>query len=92
MVSEFAMQFENVLQIDPEDIHEILKDTYNVDLIYPGGVENNDFISKFRILYNKVIFNIFRDQDLYEWKYAKQGFFRFKENIPKINQFIYQNF
>jgi len=36
--------------------------------------------------------NLVRDEDLFAWKFAKRGFFKFKENIPKINQRILENF
>ena len=28
----------------------------------------------------------------FAWKFAKRGFFKFKENIPKINQRILENY
>tara|TARA_Y100001970_G_C13986656_1_gene726047 strand:- start:21 stop:152 length:132 start_codon:yes stop_codon:yes gene_type:complete len=40
---------------------------------------------------NKIIFNLLRGQDLFAWKFAKKGFFKFKENIPKITQYVFQN-
>ena len=61
-------------------------------MIYPGVGENNDFMNNFKKLNNKVIFNLVRDQDLFAWKFAKKGFFKFKENIPKINQYVFQNY
>jgi len=62
------------------------------DIIYPGVGENYDFIIRFKNLHNKNIFNLVRDEDLFAWKFAKKGFFKFKENIPKINQRIFQNY
>ena len=46
----------------------------------------------FSNLYNKQIFNLVRDEDLFAWKFAKKGFFKFKENIPKINHRIIENY
>ena len=46
--------------------------------------------NSFKKFNNKVIFKLVRDQDLFAWKFAKKGFFKFKENIPKINQYIFQ--
>ena len=43
-------------------------------------------------LNKKHIFNLVRDEDLFAWKFAKKGFFKFKENIPKINQRIFENY
>ena len=47
---------------------------------------------KFKNLHHKKIFNLVMDEDLFAWKFAKKGFFKFKENIPKINQRILENF
>ena len=91
LVFEFSKQFENVVQIDPERVQETFESIKQLDIIYPGIGDNNDFINKFKSHNNKVIYNLVRDQDLFAWKFAKKGFFRFKENIPKINQHIFQN-
>ena len=60
--------------------------------IYHGVGENYDFITEFKNLHHKKIFNLVRDEDLFAWKFAKKGFFKFKENIPKINQRILENY
>ena len=91
LVLEFINQFDNVIQVEPEKFQETLEDINQLDMIYPGIGDNNDFIIKFKMKNNKVIFNLIRDQDLFAWKFAKKGFFKFKENIPKINQYIFQN-
>ena len=91
IVFEFIKQFDNITQLDPLKLIEIFNDINHLDMIYPGIGENNDFINSFKKLNNKVIFNLVRDQDLFAWKFAKKGFFKFKENIPKINQYILQN-
>ena len=90
IVFEFIKQFDNITQLDPLKLIEIFNDINHLDMIYPGIGENNDFINSFKKLNNKVIFNLVRDQDLFAWKFAKKGFFKFKENIPKINQYIEQ--
>jgi len=92
LVSEFVEKFEYVEQINPNSLVVILKNTNEIDLIYPGVGENYDFITEFKNLHNKKIFNLVRDEDLFAWKFAKRGFFKFKENIPKINQRILENF
>ena len=69
-----------------------LKNIHQVDIIYPGVGENNDFINNFKILNNKNIFNLVRDEDLFAWNFAKKSFFKFKENIPIINQRILENY
>ncbi len=91
LVHEFTKQLDNVIPIDPSRFKETLEDINQVDMIYPGIGENNDFIYNFKMKNNKVIFNLVRDQDLFAWKFAKKGFFKFKENIPQINQYAFQN-
>ena len=91
LVSEFTNQLDNVMPIDPARLQEILKNINQLDMIYPGVGENNDFINDFKMTNNKLIFNLVRDQDLFAWKFAKKGFFKFKENIPKINQYVFRN-
>ena len=92
LVSEFMAEFDNVEQIDAHSIESTLKNINKIDLIYPGVGENYDFIIKFKNSHNKNIFNLVRDEDLFAWNYAKKGFFKFKENIPKINQRILVNY
>ena len=50
---------------------------YNI-ITYVYELSNNKLIVK----------NLVRPEDLYAWKFAKRGFFKFKENIPAINKFI----
>ncbi len=92
LVSEFAEQFDNVEQIEPNSLEPTFKNINQIDIIYPGVGENYDFIIKFKNLHNKKIFNLVRDVDLFAWQFAKKGFFKFKENIPKINQRIFENY
>jgi hypothetical protein len=92
LVSEFIEQFDNVEQIDPSSLEITFQNTNELDIIYPGVGENYDFITEFKNLHNKKIFNLVRDEDLFAWKFAKKGFFKFKENIPKINQRIFENY
>ena len=92
LVSEFVEQFDNVKQIDPYSLEINFKNTNGIDIIYPGVGENYDFITEFKNLHNKKIFNLVRDEDLFAWKFAKKGFLKFKENIPKINQRIFENY
>ena len=91
LVNEFTSQFDNVIKIDAYKFEETLEDINKLDMIYPGVGDNNDFINNFKIKNNKVIFNLVRDQDLFAWKFAKKGFYKFKENIPQINQYVFQS-
>ena len=92
LVSEFVEKFDNVEQIDPCSLEVTLKNTNEIDIIYPGVGENYDFITEFKKIHNKKVLNLVRDEDLFAWKFAKKGFFKFKENIPKINQRIFETY
>ena len=92
LISEYVEQFDNVEQIAPNSLEITFKNTNEIDMIYPGVGENYDFIHEFKNLHHKRIFNLVRDEDLFAWKFAKKGFFKFKENIPKINQRILENY
>ncbi len=89
IVFEFINQFDNVTQLDPLKLQQTLVDINQLDIIYPGVGENNDFVNSFQKSHNKEIFKLVRNQDLFSWKFAKKGFFKFKENIPKINQYVF---
>ena len=91
LVHQFSNQFDNVTPIDPAKFQETLEEIRQLDMIYPCIGENNDFMNNFKMKNNKVIFNLVRDQDLFSWQFAKKGFFKFKENIPKINQYVFRN-
>ena len=92
LVFEFVKQFDNVEQIDPNSLEDKLKNINQIDIIYPGIGENYDFIIHFSNLNNIQTFNLVRDEDLFAWNFAKKGFFKFKENIPKINKRIFENY
>ena len=92
IITEFIELFDNLKQIDASSLQSQFEDITKLDLVYQGIGENNDFINDFKITNNKKIFNLVRDEDLFAWKFAKKGFFKFKENIPKINQKIVENF
>ena len=56
----------------------------DLDIIYPSVGENLDFLIEMR---DKLKLNLnffFRKEDTYCWRFAKKGFFNFKNNIPKI--------
>ena len=85
---EFSQRFENVDLISSSEIYKKLRKINHLDMIYPCIGDNNDFIKKFQIENNKSIKNLVREEDLFSWKFAKKGFFRFKQNIPLILSFI----
>ena len=67
-----------------------LKRISSVDLIYPSIGDNYDFIKSLKENNKLIVKNLVRPEDLFAWKFAKKGFFKFKENIPSINKFINQ--
>jgi len=92
LVSELVEHFDNVEQIDAYSLENTFKNINEIDIIYPGVGENYDFITEFKNIHQKKFFNLVRDEDLFAWKFAKKGFFKFKENIPRINQRIFENY
>ena len=85
---EFSLKFSNVEIISSLKLKDKLKGISSVDLLYPCIGDNYDFIKKFQLKNKLLVKNLVRPEDLYAWKFAKRGFFKFKENIPAINKFI----
>ena len=90
LTNEFASQFDNLEIINSSNLINHLKTIDALDLIYPCVGDNYEFIKRIKRSQNKKINNLVREEDLYAWKFAKKGFFKFKENIPKINKFIHK--
>ena len=88
IMKEFARKIPNIILLNSRDF---ISESYNIDqfdLIYPCVGENYSFIQKYKLESSKTIHNLVRKTDLYAWKFAKKGFFKFKTNIPTINKFI----
>ena len=66
--------------INIDDIKKIKEDFY---IFYPYVGENLDFINLNNL--TKVNF-LYREIDLFAWRYCNKGFFNFKNYIPKIIQ------
>tara|TARA_B100000212_G_scaffold96384_1_gene70768 strand:+ start:78 stop:812 length:735 start_codon:yes stop_codon:yes gene_type:complete len=88
LMDEFSLKFSNIEIISSLEIKDKLKDISSVDLIYPSIGDNYDFIKRYQENNKLIVKNLARPEDLYSWKFAKRGFFKFKENIPTINKFI----
>ena len=86
--NEFSLEFPNVEIISSVELKDKLKGISSVDLIYPSIGDNYDFIKRFQENNKLIVKILVRPEDLYAWKFAKRGFFKFKENIPAINKFI----
>ena len=91
ILCEFESKFSNMQKIKSSSLREKLKNTNHIDVIYPGIGENLDFLKRFQSKVGIGLNYLVRKEDLYSWKFAKKGFFKFKENIPKINNFIKNN-
>ena len=89
--SEFASHFPNIQNIKSSMLHEKLINIGNIDVLYPGVGENLDFLKRYKTQNDLNINYLARKEDLFSWKFAKKGFFKFKENIPTINKFIQHN-
>ena len=85
---EFSLKFSNIEIISSIELKDKLKGISSVDLIYPSIGDNYDFIKSLKENNKLIVKNLVRPEDLYSWKFAKRGFFKFKENIPAINKFI----
>ena len=85
---EFSLKFSNIEIISSLELKDKLKGISSVDLIYPSIGDNYDFIKSLKENNKLIVKNLVRPEDLYAWKFAKRGFFKFKENIPAINKFI----
>ncbi len=88
LINEFSLKFANIEKISSLELNHKLKGVSSVDLIYPSIGDNYDFIKRFQERNKLMVKNLVRPEDLYAWKFAKRGFFKFKENIPAINKFI----
>tara|TARA_Y100000589_G_scaffold328213_1_gene371826 strand:+ start:6969 stop:8117 length:1149 start_codon:yes stop_codon:yes gene_type:complete len=88
VTSQFAEKFDNIQLSDSTSLPVILEKIPEIDLLYPSIGENNDFINRYSLLNKKKINKLVREEDLFSWKFARKGFFKFKENISSINKFI----
>jgi len=88
LLNEFESKFSNMQKIKSYNLHEKIENFTQVDVLYPGVGENFDFLESLESQRNVKFNYLVREEDLYSWKYAKKGFFKFKENIPKINSFL----
>ncbi len=88
ILSQFASNFSNIEKIKSYSLDKKLKNIQKFDLLYPGVGDNLDYLNRINNQKNLEINYLVREEDKFSWKYAKKGFFKFKENIPKINTFI----
>ena len=88
LIKEFSYKYSNIEIISSLELKNKLKGISSLDLIYPCIGDNYDFIKRFKEINKLMIKNLVRPEDLFSWKFAKRGFFKFKENIPAINKFI----
>ena len=87
LLNEFNSNFSNVKSISSSKLAEELANN-SLDVLYPGIGDNLDFLQRLKKQRDLEFNYLIREEDLYSWKFAKKGFFKFKENIPKINEFL----
>ena len=88
LLKEFNSKFSNTKIVNSSNLYKELVNCLNVDVLYPGQGDNLDFLQRLKTQKDLVFNYLVREEDLYSWKFAKKGFFKFKENIPKINNFL----
>ena len=88
LLKEFNSKFSNTKIVNSSNLYKELVNCLNVDVLYPGQGDNLDFLQRLKTQKDSVFNYLVREEDLYSWKFAKKGFFKFKENIPKINNFL----
>ena len=84
MITNFNTEFKNSEVIIDKDFSDYIKNFKDFDCIYPFVGESLDFINKLKKEYNLNINFIYREEDIFCWKYSTKGFFNFKKNIIKI--------
>ena len=90
LIKEFLIKFPKIELVYSDKLMGILDGIKDLDLIYPSIGDNYNFIERFKRNNQITVKNLVRSEDLYAWKFAKKGFFKFKENIPSINKFLLQ--
>ena len=88
LLKEFNSKFSNTKIVNSSNLYKELANCLNVDVLYPGQGDNLDFLQRLKTQKDSVFNYLVREEDLYSWKFAKKGFFKFKENIPAINKYI----
>ena len=88
IIMEFIQVFPQIKFLTSNEFLLFSDKNKRFDLLYPSVGENYHFIKKNKIKKGLTIHNLVREPDIFAWHYAKKGFFKFKKNIPIINEFI----
>ena len=88
LLNEFSSNFPNTQMLNSSNVTQEIVNYDELDVIYPGIGDNLDFLQRFAYQKYLKLNYLIREEDLYSWKFAKRGFFKFKENIPKINEYL----
>ena len=85
LIQNVSALIPNSIVLKNMHVESILAKQSCIDIIYPGIGHNQDFINKLARK-NKIKLNyIYRDEDLFYWKYANSGFYKFKKSFYKLN-------
>ena len=77
----------NSEMINSDDINLTLKDLKSIDVVYPGLGNNLDLINNYSKRNGIKINFIYRDKDLFNWKFANYGFYKFKRAFMNTNNY-----
>tara|TARA_Y100000992_G_scaffold296307_1_gene258347 strand:- start:570 stop:1715 length:1146 start_codon:yes stop_codon:yes gene_type:complete len=82
ILQEFSNNYPQSKMLNGNDLKKEINTNKKIDVIYPCVGENLSFLESNKN--NSKLNYIYRQEDLFCWKYAKKGFFNFKKNIPLI--------
>ena len=92
IMSDINKYLPNSQLLSSKNFKQEINKLKGIDIIYPNIGENLDFISQLSKETNLKTNFLYREIDLYSWKYCLKGFFNFKKNIPNILDEIQSNY
>ena len=92
IMSDIIKYLPNSQLLSSKNFKQEINKLKGIDIIYPNIGENLDFISQLSKETNLKTNFLYREIDLYSWKYCLKGFFNFKKNIPNILDEIQSNY
>ena len=84
LLADISNTENNIKIIKHDELAEIFTTKKDFDIIYPFIGENYDYLKLLEAAYDLNLNIVFKDEDIYCWKFSNKGYFNFKSNIPKI--------
>ena len=84
LIDDFSSIFKQAESIEANELQKKINEFNSVDIVYPSVGENLDYVNENLVNTNIKVNFIYRKEDTFCWEFAKKGFFKFKENIPRI--------